>query len=625
MLIQYTNRIIPGDKIKELKTLLKYLKKHKPGFSGSIIYIFLTDSLALLIPWLLKQAIDSIKNLPDTANLIKYAGLLVGVAAIQGIFRLYMRKLLIGISRRIEYDIRADFFAHLQKLDPSFFVNTKTGSIMAIMTNDLEAVRNFLGPGLMNLFNTIFIFITTLLIMFLINVKLSLYSMIAIPILPFIVARLSAMLYSRFKGSQEQYAALSARTHESIAGIKIIKSFAQEKNEKNIFSEYNREYIKRNLSLAKIRSVFWPIMIFIGGIGVMVVLLVGGRQVIAGTLTMGQFVQFSAYIGSITWPLLSLGWVINLIQRGSVSMKRINNMLNIKPDIIDPVKDTASGPIKGDIKFKDVSFKYGLTDNTKRLIKENFLDFVDDGESSDDGPVIKNISFDIKAGMQVGIVGFTGSGKSTLANLIPRLNDPQKGVIYIDGVDIKKYPLKHLRSAVGYITQMPFLFSKTIRENILFGAEGSFKNMNDKEIDQKVIRASTVSHLHEDIADFPDKYNTLVGERGVTLSGGQKQRLAIARAVLAEPQILILDDSFSNVDTHTEELILSDLKSETKDITTIIISHRISTIKDSDLIIVLDEGKIDSLGRHGELMKKCSIYKNLFHRQQLSEELEEEL
>lgn len=549
----------------------------------------------------------------------------MGVAALQGVFRFYMRKILIGISRKIEYSIRTDFFAHLQKLDPSFFINTKTGSIMAIMTNDLEAVRNFLGPGLMNLFNTIFVFITTLLIMFLINVKLSLYSMMAIPILPFVVARLSAMLYSRFKKSQEQYAALSARTHESIAGIKVIKSFAQEENERNIFSEFNREYIKRNLSLAKVRSVFWPAMIFIGGIGILVVLLIGGRQVVAGTLTMGQFVQFSAYIGSITWPLLSLGWVINLVQRGSVSMKRINNIFNIKPCITDPAKNAAAGPIRGDIKFKNVSFSYKLENNTKKLIKENFLDFVHTPPSPDDDPVLEDISFDIKAGMQVGIVGFTGSGKSTLVNLIPRLNDPQKGTIYIDGIAIKKYPLKHLRNAVGYATQIPFLFSKTIKENILFGAEDSLEGLSNEELNEKVIRASAISHLHEDILDFPQKYDTPVGERGVTLSGGQKQRLAIARAVLSEPQILILDDSFSNVDTNTEELILTDLKSETRNITTIIISHRISTIKDSDLIIVLNEGKIDSIGRHGELMKKCHIYKNLYHRQQLSEELEEEL
>jgi len=601
------------------------MRTHWLPFAGGVIYILLTDGLALLIPWILKQAIDSIENFPDTALLLRYAGLLVGIAAVQGVFRFYMRKIMIGISRKIEYSIRTDFFAHLQDLDPSFFVNTRTGSIMAIMTNDLEAVRNFLGPGLMNLFNTIFVFFTTLIVMFMIDVKLSLYSMIAIPILPFVVYKLSSMLYVRFKKSQEQYASLSARTQESIAGIKVIKSFTREENERKVFSGLNAEYIKRNLSLAKVRSVFWPAMIFIGGIGTMLVLLIGGRQVIAGTLTLGQFVQFSAYIGAITWPLISLGWVINLVQRGSVSMKRINNIFKIRPDIVTPNENPYSADVRGSISFKNVSFKYEMGKSARDLVKENFLDFVENPESAKGGWVLENLCFDIKPGMQVGIVGFTGSGKSTLVNLIPRLDDPQRGSISIDGVDIKDYSLDHLRQNVGYVTQMPFLFSKTIKENILFGSEESLVGLDPEEIDKRVLDAARVSHLKEDISGFPDKYKTLIGERGVTLSGGQKQRLAIARAILARPRILILDDSFSNVDTNTEEMILSDLKAETQDITTIIISHRISTIKDSDLIIVLDEGRVDSMGKHGELMEKCGIYQNLYQRQQLSEELEEEL
>jgi ATP-binding cassette, subfamily B, multidrug efflux pump len=604
---------------------LKYLKKHRLHFGVSILYILLTDGLALLIPWILKLAIDSIERLPDTTLLLKYAGFLVGIASIQGIFRFYMRKILVGISRKIEYSIRTDFFAHLQDLDSSFFINTRTGSIMALMTNDLEAIRNFLGPGLMNLFNTIFVFITTLSVMFLIDVKLSLYSLVAIPVLPFIVSKLSAMLYSRFKRSQEQYAALSARTQESIAGIKVIKSFTQEENERNIFSKLNLEYINRNLSLAKIRSVFWPTMIFIGGIGTLVVLLVGGRQVIAGTLTLGQFVQFSAYIGSITWPLISLGWVINLVQRGSVSMKRINNIFKIRPGIINPKRSSSSKTFKGDISFSGVYFKYSLGKNTKSLIMKNFQDFKDTPSASKDSWVLENINFNINAGMQVGIVGFTGSGKSTLVNLLPRLDDPQKGKIFLDGKNIKSYTLDHLRGSMGYVTQIPFLFSKTIKENILFGAEDTMRGLSEEEILNRVLKASNISHLHADVSEFSDSYNTLIGERGVTLSGGQKQRLAIARALAAEPRILVLDDSFSNIDTNTEEYILRDLKTETSEITTIIISHRISTIKDSDLIIVLDEGKIDSTGKHGELMKKCSIYKRLYQRQQLSEELDEEL
>lgn len=497
---------------------------------------------------------------------------------------------------------------------------------MALMTNDLEAVRNFLGPGLLHLFNTIFVFITTLTVMFLINVRLSLYSLIAIPLVPLLVSRLGAMMHRRFKKSQEQYAVLSAKTQESIAGIKVIKSFAQEENEKDTFSGLNQEYIKRNLSLARVRNLFWPSMIFIGGIGTIIVLLVGGRQVIDGALTIGQFVQFSAYIGAITWPLISVGWIINLIQRGSVSMGRINNIFKIKPEITNPLKPAAPETLQGNINFDHVFFRYELNRKTKNLIKANFIDFKDTfTRGTENNWVLKDMSFDIKAGMKVGIVGFTGSSKSTMVNLIPRLYNPQKGKILIDGFDIKSYPLEVLRSNIGYVTQEPFLFSKSIRENILFGKEEFLSHLSESEITTKIIEASKTSHLHEDVRLFPKKYETLIGERGVTLSGGQKQRLGIARALLINPVILIFDDSFSNMDTNTEELILSDLKHKTFGITTIIISHRISTIKDSDLIMVIDDGGIKETGKHSELIKKCSIYRGLYYRQQLSEELREEI
>ena len=531
-----------------------------------------------------------------------------------------------GMSRKIEYSIRLDFFSHLQRLDSTFFTNTRTGSIMALMTNDLEAVRNFLGPGLLHLFSTIFVFFSTLTIMFMINVRLSLFSLIAIPILPLIVSKLSSMLHQRFKRSQEQYATMSARIQESIAGIKVVKSFTQEENEKRTFASLNLEFIKRNLSLAKVRSAFWPAMLFVGGIGILMVLIIGGRQVIDGTLTLGQFVQFTAYIGSITWPLISLGWVINLVQRGSVSMSRINNVFKIMPDIKSPKKPVALKTFKGNISFNKVFFRHELGAKAKKLIKANFLDFKATPVGTKDSPwIIKNISFDIRSGMQVGMVGFTGSGKSTIANLIPRLYDPQKGKVMIDGIDIKTLPLGRLRSNIGYVAQEPFLFSKSLKENILFGKEEFLLGLDQEQISQKVLEASRISHLHEDIGQFPDEYETMVGERGVTLSGGQKQRLAIARALVTDPSILILDDSFSNVDTNTEELILSDLKKKIENITTIIISHRISTIKDSDLIIVLNEGEIDDMGKHSQLMKTCSIYKNLYLKQQLSEELDEEI
>lgn len=596
---------------------------HKLALTGSILYILFTNLIGLLIPWILKLAIDSIGKLPNSqAQLIKYSLMLVAVSAVEGVLRFYMRKLLIGVSRKIEYSIRADFFSHLQKLDSSFFENNRTGSIMALITNDLDAVRNFLGPGLLNLFSTIFIFISTLIVMFLINVKLSLYSMIAFPILPLLVWWLSSRLYERFKVSQEQYALLSARTQESLAGIKVVKSFIQEKNETDTFSDLNKEYIKKNMAFAKIRSIFWPAMIFIGGIGIMVVLLVGGKQVITKVLTLGQFVQFSAYIGSITWPLISLGWVINLIQRGSVSMGRINNVFKIGPSITDSPKPSKVRSLNGNIIFKDVFFKYPQSLSYEAADEDNIGNIKDDGSHD---WVLKNINFGIKSGTQVGIVGFTGSGKSTIVNLIPRLYDPQKGCLTIDGHNLKDLNLTILRSNIGYVTQEPFIFSKTIRENIQFGKEELLANLTSEDIKQKALQASRISHLHEDILSFPDGYETIIGERGVTLSGGQKQRLAIARAIIIEPRILILDDSFSSVDTNTEELILKDLKEKTKNLTRIIISHRISTIKDSDLILVLDEGQIIDCGSHSQLLKSCGIYQKLYQRQQLSEKLEEEI
>ncbi|MBM3700827.1 MAG: ABC transporter ATP-binding protein [Actinobacteria bacterium] len=595
-----------------------------------------------------------------------------------------MRKLLIGVSRKIEYSIRNDFFAHLQKLDSTFFENNRTGSIMALMSNDLDAVRNFLGPGLLNLFSTVFVFISTVTIMFLISVKLTLYSLIAIPLLPLIVSRLSAMLYYRFKISQEHYSLLSARTQESIAGIKVIKSFTRQNYETDNFAELNSQYINKNMELAKVRSFFWPAMILIGGIGSLLVLTVGGMQVIQGQLTLGQFVQFSAYIITLTWPLISLGWVINLVQRGEVSMGRLNSVLNLSPTISVPQKPVNIDHYKGDIVFNNVHFFYpevksydiGFLENktgkTKSYIKK-FLELISKyflkTEDQKNGPefsykdadltnarienkqskkdsnytetginkslkkpewVIKKINFTIKAGMSAGIVGFTGSGKSTIVNLLPRLYDPQQGVITIGGHDIKNISPAALRSHIAYVTQDAFIFSKTIKENILFGKEqflqfSEANNPDGKEIDGKIIRASKIAHLHEDVMKFPDGYDTLIGERGVTLSGGQKQRLAIARTIIADPEILILDDSFSNIDTATEELILQDLKIHTSQLTTIIVSHRISTIKDSDIIIVMDEGQISETGTHSQLLKKCGIYRKLYYRQQLSDELKEEL
>jgi ATP-binding cassette subfamily B multidrug efflux pump len=657
---------------------------HKLEIALSILYIFFTGMISLLAPWVLRIAIDSIKTETIANNLLKFSGFLLGIALAEGIFRFYMRKILIGVSRKIEYSLRVDLFAHMQTLDIFYFSGNQTGSIMALLTNDLDAVRNFLGPGIMNLFNTIFVFLSTITVMFFINYKLTLYSLIAIPILPVIVWKLSSILYYKSKKSQEQYADVSARTQESFAGIKVIKSFIQEQNEIKEFSEINREFVKRNLSLARVRALFWPIMILIGGVGSLIVLFAGGRQVIYSKISLGEFVQFSAYIVTLTWPLISLGWVINIIQRGGASMGRINEVFKRKPVIKSPDKAAQINKITGNLEFKNIYFKYpqnaeqaysafkseAVLKDTHEEISEPLLENIpvsvldsdglendikdDEGANilfdnnsispktdktayfkaeeevknkseKDTGYVLKDINFAIKKGTTLGITGLTGSGKTSLVNLILRLYDAASGKVLIDGINIKYISLELLRSSIGLVTQEPFLFSKSIRDNIIFGKEYLFENTPIEELMAKVTTAAKLAMLHDEILGFPYGYETIIGERGVTLSGGQKQRLAIARALMIKPSILILDDSFSSVDTQTEEQILKALKEEAKEITAIIISHRISTIKNSDLIIVMDDGQISETGIHKDLIKKTGIYKRLYLRQKLSSELEDEL
>ncbi|MHB1346328.1 MAG: ABC transporter ATP-binding protein [Candidatus Humimicrobiaceae bacterium] len=644
---------------------------HRMVMFLGILYIFLTGMISLLAPWVLRNAIDSIQSETVANNLLKFSGFLVGIALMEGTFRFYMRKILIGVSRKIEYSLRLDLYAHMQTLDIFYFSGSQTGSIMALLTNDLDAVRNFLGPGVMNLFNTIFVFLSTLTVMFIINYKLTLYSLIAIPVLPFIVWKLSSILYNRSKNSQEQYANVSARTQESFAGIKVIKSFVQEQNEINDFSKINMEFVKRNLSLARVRSLFWPIMILIGGIGSVIVLFAGGRQVISSQISLGEFVQFSAYIVTLTWPLISLGWVINIIQRGGASMGRINEVFARQPVIKAPENAVKMEKISGNIKFKNIYFRYPqnarqafMAFDSESSLKEGGLEIsrppvenisesamdsdsgenrIADDESADassdfeteevaknnlekdEDHILKNISFVLKKGMTLGLTGLTGSGKTSLVNLILRLYDATSGKVMIDDINIKNISLELLRSSIGFVTQEPFLFSKSIRDNIVFGKEYVFENIPAREVDYKVADAARLAMLHEEIMGFPYGYETIIGERGVTLSGGQKQRLAIARALIVKPSILILDDSFSSVDTQTEEMILKALKEKTEGMTKIIISHRISTIKHSDLIIVMDDGQISETGIHKDLIKRTGIYKRLYLRQKLSTELEDEL
>jgi ATP-binding cassette subfamily B multidrug efflux pump len=577
--------------IKELFTLKKYLRKHRSGILLGFIFVCLTNAFSLLIPWILKYAIDGFKAGITHNKLLQYALLLLLVTCIQGVFRFFMRMRLIGISRRIEYELRNDLFRHLESLSPSFFSQWKIGEIMSRATNDLNAVRMVLGPGIMNFFNTIILSIAAISLMLSINARLTLYAMIPLPVLSILIKYFSAILHRRYEKVQAYYAQMSSKVQENISGIRVIKTYNQENNEIQAFREMNNNYVVRNMSMVKIWGLFFPFMLFMAGLGMLVVLWFGGKEVIGGIISLGEFVAFTGYLMMLVWPMMAFGWVLSLIQRGAASMKRINQIFESKPEITSSRKPAKIRDIKGDIEFNGVYFAY----NGKQ--------------------VLKDINLKIDRGTKLGIIGPVGCGKTSLINLLPRFYDVSQGEILIDGINIKKISLALLRSNIGYVPQDSFLFSDTIKNNIGFG-------LGKVSIEQ-VIEAATISRFNQEVYDFPDKYESMMGERGITLSGGQKQRTALARAIIIEPRILILDDAFSSVDTRTEEEILSELKNIFKNRTVLIVSQRISTIMEADHIIVLDEGRIVEQGTHKELLDNQGIYYRIYKEQLLTEELEE--
>jgi ATP-binding cassette subfamily B protein len=576
-----------------LKPLFPYLARYRRALVAGFLFVCLGNILGLVAPRVLGFAIDVLRTAEARSEVIPYIMLLLGVALASAFFLYHQRMTLIVTSRRIEFDLRNDLFQHLLRLPFSYYNQQKTGDIMARATNDMEAVRAILGPGIMNAVNTVVVALVALPIMIWISPSLTFYSLLPLAALPFIVKWLGPRLHSRFQAVQEQFASLSSHAQENLNGIRVLKSYAQEDNAAGEFRELNREHIRRNLALVRLYGGFFPLLMGVAALGLLLVIWLGGRHVISGRITLGDLVAFTQYHAILTWPMIALGWVINIYERGTASLARIQSILGTEPEIRDE-DGVGSAPdrIEGSLEFRDLTFSYD--------------------EEGD--PVLRDITVEIEAGSTVGITGPTGSGKSTLLNLIPRLFQAPRGMLFVDGVDVRDIPLQALRSSIGMVPQESFLFSDSLEENIAYGLP--------EVIRERVLDAAVLSQIHGDIEEFPLQYEEIVGERGVTLSGGQKQRVALSRAVVRDPSILILDDAFSSVDTHTEEAILSGLRDVMAERTTLLVSHRVSTLRDADRILYIEDGRIVEEGTHEEMVAARGAYADMVNRQALIDELE---
>ncbi len=580
--------------MQTLFKLKKYFVRYKSKLLWGILFILISNSFQIYIPLLLKDSIDILQTDLNSDKILQYSLMIVGAALISGVFRFLIRQTIIVVSREVEFDMRQDFWAHIQKLSLRFFQNNSTGNIMAHATNDISAVRMFVGPAVMYSFDTVSKFIIVIVIMITLSPSLTLYSLLPLPILSYLVYKLSKKIHEKFTIIQEKFSDLTSKTQENFSGIRVIKSYVREVNEINSFTDLSKVYLEKNMDKVKIQALFMPILYLITGLSSIIVIWIGGGMVINQTLTIGEITAFVAYLGLLIWPVIAFGWVMNIIQQASASMKRLLKFWDEDIEIKDSEKTKFTiNSIGGNIEFKNVSFRY----------------------SDKNTYVLKNINIKVNKGETIAIVGRTGVGKTSLINLITRLYETSEGEILIDGNNIKEIPLKVLRKNIGLVPQETFLFSETLRNNILYG--NNIGNESD------VLKASKISKLDNDVESFPLGYDTILGERGITLSGGQKQRTSLARAIAINPKILILDDSFSAVDTNTEEEILKNLKEFMKDRTSIIISHRISTVKEADKILVLENGEIAEQGKHDELVLLNGIYADIHYKQLLEEELKE--
>lgn len=578
---------------KNLRPLFPYFKKYRLALFWGGVTVLFNNGLGVLSPQVVRRAIDDLNHYGVThRKILIYALVLIGLALSKGVFQFLTRWLVIGVSREIEYDLRNDMFSHLESLSYSYYQKNRTGDIMARATNDLNAVRMLLGPAIMYTANTLVFTAVALVFMWQISPKLTLYAFAPLPLASIIVQYFGRKIHERFEKIQAQFSDISARAQENFSGARVIRAYVQEEAEVALFETSNQEYVARSLPLARLTGMLWPTLELLLGIGVVITLWVGGREVLLHRMSLGDFVAFNIYILLLTWPIIALGWVINIFQRGTASMGRINEILVAKPDITDAAvaADLAnSKTFAGEIEFRHLHFAYNGV------------------------PVLKDINLKVPAGNSLAIVGPTGSGKTTLVNLLPRIYDADPGTLLLDGRPIREYPLDVLRRNIGFVPQETFLFSDSVRENVAFGVE----NASDDEVRS----ATQAANIAADIEGFPEQYATMVGERGITLSGGQKQRTAIARAIIRDPRILVLDDALSSVDTYTEEKILNHLREVMRDRTTIFISHRVSTVRNADKIAVLHEGRIVELGTHDELLAKNGYYTDLYNKQLLEEEL----
>jgi ATP-binding cassette subfamily B protein len=575
----------------DLRKLLHYFRPYKVSLIAGIACIMVGVVFNVSIPLIIGNAIDANWQQVTWQKLTTASLKVLGASGLSGIFLFLQRRILIGMSRHIEYDLRNDFYAALVHQPQSFFHQHRTGDLMARATNDLSAVRQMVGPMIMYGLQTLFVVIVIVPIIFAISWKLTLLLFVTMPLVSLTVKYFGQQVHTRFQQIQDFFSQITARAQENFTGVRVVRAYAQERSEIEAFNQLNYEYAQKNLGLVRIDALMRPLMTFLIGLGFVLIIWAGVPLAVRGQLTVGQFTEINMYLFRLIWPLIAIGYVVNLYQRGSASWKRMQAIITVKPAIADSPDTRAQDPINGRIEFRNLTFSY----------------------HADSEPMLRDINLTIEAGQTVAFVGRTGSGKSTLVNLIPRILDAPRGTVFVDEVPVSDYPLAQLRAAVGYVTQETFLFSNSLAKNIAFGVNEAAR--------ENIERAAEIAGLDTDVQDFPEGFDTLVGERGITLSGGQKQRTAIARAVLREPKILILDDALSSVDTYTEEKILSQLRGVMRQRTSMIVSHRVSTVRHADLICVLDDGRIIERGTHDQLLAFGGQYAELHERQLLEEEL----